>query len=60
METITQIILSFLGIIGVGGIITALLNKSIDRYLTKETEDIVYPGDYKFSYDSCLNEKGLK
>lgn len=28
METITQIILSFLGIIGVGGIITALLNKS--------------------------------
>jgi len=28
METITQIILSFLGIIGVGGIVTALLNKS--------------------------------
>lgn len=28
METITQIILSFLGIIGIGGIITALFNKS--------------------------------
>ena len=28
METITQIILSFLGIIGVGGVITALFNKS--------------------------------
>ncbi len=28
METITQIILSFLGIIGIGGIVTALFNKS--------------------------------
>jgi len=28
MDTTTQIILSFLGIIGIGGIITALLNKS--------------------------------
>jgi hypothetical protein len=28
METVTQIILSFLGIIGVGGIITAWINKS--------------------------------
>ena len=28
METITQIILSFLGIVGIGGIFTALLNKS--------------------------------
>ena len=28
MEPITQIILSFLGIIGIGGIVTALLNKS--------------------------------
>ncbi|MCK4648649.1 hypothetical protein KAT51_03905 [bacterium] len=28
METITQIILSFLGIIGIGGIITALFNKA--------------------------------
>lgn len=28
METITQIILSFLGIIGIGGIVTAIFNKS--------------------------------
>ena len=32
----------------------------LDRYLNIEPEDIVYPEDYKFSYSSCLNEKGLK